>query len=695
MESELSNEGRLQVKKEIETEREQLFEARRQIETMAFMSPKPLSSKSLGSWFDDLKKNVSIPDLNFWDSNERESLENRPSEYKKINHIKAIYYINSGFENWNLFPAWIPGNQDANNQLIMTALKNSIGTLDYKVDRAEKRTFLSNESNRNRFNQIERNARNDANMHIKEQKAIRSEITSSVNRMSERIHETTNSINSRTNEALRTANNAQVNIDKLFDISNKDNNRISKIETNTDYLFGENAVRRAVTNSLDKRVEKLESAKPTTTNLKPLQNRMSVVEAKINNLKTFDDTRLNTKIDSLADKLGGLDVKLDTLESLEKEHLQMFSKMEDISRDMSDGVVAKTVKAIDNSVVKSVAALDRKVDLKLKSDSEIMNSLKSFLDSSVLLNINKNISIIRENLDEKNSTETKFFSVRLINAIDDVTNSVYKLVDKIELFQRSLENSLNKYFAYDFNSHLKNHISNMIDELELNRKTLEKMFYDYLSSEKKDGQSELLKILITYQNFFGYNWLSSLFEPIKFLEKIYNKLDNVAKDIVISEINIPEIKIPEFKFPKNEKGTNFWDFLISLFDGLLDVISNGFSDILNLFDSLTDKIISLLIPKDIDFLDEGFKSIEIKFNSKFESFINIGDGLKKMFTPSNADFIDAISFEFYGNKFSPPKSLLDRYVPIFRNLMSVSIWLTVAVGIYKKVTGEGDLINDN
>ena len=158
----------------------------------------------------------------------------------------------------------------------------------------------------------------------------------------------------------------------------------------------------------------------------------------------------------------------------------------------------------------------------------------------------------------------------------------------------------------------------------------------------------------------------------------YDRLERMLKNLEFGEL-------------KNESGTNIWDFLKELVKGL----SDGLLGILDFLNGLLDKLIALFIPDDIDFISEGFEGIKLKFTLKFGDLLNLADNVKDLFTPSAGDFQQAVSFEFLGAKFEPDFSLIDSYVQKFRTVMSLSLWMSVMVFVFRKITGTGDLINDN
>lgn len=197
----------------------------------------------------------------------------------------------------------------------------------------------------------------------------------------------------------------------------------------------------------------------------------------------------------------------------------------------------------------------------------------------------------------------------------------------------------------------------------------------------------------------------SLLIIVDWLRMIYSK----PPDIV-------NVSIPPFDFDRlqqilnglnfgnivNEAGTNIWDFLSQLIKTLGEIISTAITgltdvvgEILDLLGDLINQIIKLIVPENLDFLDTGFGTVKSKIDIKFGSFLSLGNQVKEVVQPIDQDFKKVISIDILGAKFNPDFSTIDWVVVRFRTVMALSIWMSVAIYIYRKITGNGDLINDN
>ncbi|MEB8399497.1 hypothetical protein NGG61_06145 [Enterococcus casseliflavus] len=197
-----------------------------------------------------------------------------------------------------------------------------------------------------------------------------------------------------------------------------------------------------------------------------------------------------------------------------------------------------------------------------------------------------------------------------------------------------------------------------------------------------------------------YNRLTEpLYSIIDWLRMIYGKPTVLPFDYDLLQTMLEELS---FGNVVNEAGTNIWDFLTELIKTLGDILTTALTsltdivkEILDLLGDLINQIIKLIVPENIDFIDEGFASIKIKIDAKFDSFLSLGGQIVEVVQPIEADFKEVISIDIMGTQFSPDFNTIDWVVVRFKTVMALSIWLSVAIYIFRKITGNGDLINDN
>lgn len=185
------------------------------------------------------------------------------------------------------------------------------------------------------------------------------------------------------------------------------------------------------------------------------------------------------------------------------------------------------------------------------------------------------------------------------------------------------------------------------------------------------------------------DWLRMIYSKPNVLPFDYDRLQKMLEELSFGNV-------------VNEAGTNFWDFLTELIKTLGDILTTALTsltdivkEILDILGDLINQIIKLIVPENIDFIDEGFASIKIKLDAKFDSFLSLGGQIVEVIQPIDAEFKEVISIDIMGARFAPDFNTIDWVVIRFRTVMSLSIWLSVAIYIFRKITGNGDLINDN
>jgi len=362
-------------------------------------------------------------------------------------------------------------------------------------------------------------------------------------------------------------------------------------------------------------------------------------------------------------------------------------------------------------------------NIKIPDNTDILNKIKSAIDFS---NIELATIVINTN-DTKNNTadivsNTKDINDTLLNAFssdmqgdDGFFTSMLKNQFGLmrELYSTKADAIIN---TFEIGSDdLTNHDGDSLFTSML-KKGLYGIRYSLVQGFD-DLDTWFSAITINQDTTIGYQKMiheiiSSQLETLniitQWLKTIYEKPTANIGSVVVTPFDYDRLEkmLESLKFGNivNEAGTNIWDVLQALIDGILDlsgeIIKATASIIETLGDlllELIDKIIELIVPKDTEFLDKNFEKINASFKVKFSGFLGIADTVQDIFKPTESNFFDMVSFELFGAKFdgNEAKPMMDKVVPKFRTLIQLSIWLMVAMFIYRKVTGTGDLINDN
>ncbi|WP_142434797.1 GumC domain-containing protein [Enterococcus gallinarum] len=295
----------------------------------------------------------------------------------------------------------------------------------------------------------------------------------------------------------------------------------------------------------------------------------------------------------------------------------------------------------------------------------------------------------------------------LNNKLLSIDNGITNLVTAINSLKTNIQAQFDLYFtdggffwkAYDQRFNQLETYFDMIYNMDNKDSMLYRLIYFFIDEMTKTRDF----VIEINDNLLIAN--DSLLIIIDWLRMIYSKPP--------SNVNVV---VPAFDFDRlqqildglnfgnivNEAGTNIWDFLSQLIKTLGEIISTAISgltdvvgEILDLLGDLINQIIKLIVPENLDFLDTGFGTVKSKIDIKFGSFLSLGNQVKEVVQPIDQDFKKVVSIDIMGAKFNPDFSTIDWVVVRFRTVMALSIWMSVAIYIYRKITGNGDLINDN
>ncbi|MFJ3331948.1 hypothetical protein [Enterococcus sp. NPDC086594] len=303
-------------------------------------------------------------------------------------------------------------------------------------------------------------------------------------------------------------------------------------------------------------------------------------------------------------------------------------------------------------------------------------------------------------------------AVKLMKAVAiRISSSITEVVVAINSLARNIQAQFDFYFtdggffweAYDKRWNnlplwLQGLLNNYFDHI-YNVNNKDSLLYRLLYAFMEEMDKTRFFIIEINDNIIIAN--DSLLLIIDWLRMIYSK-----PPLIVPPFDYDRLQkmLEELSFGNivNEAGTNFWDFLTELIKTLGDILTTALTsltdivkEILDILGDLINQIIKLIVPENIDFIDEGFGSIKIKLDAKFDGFLSLGGQIVEVVQPIDAEFKEVISIDIMGAQFAPDFNTIDWVVVRFRTVMALSIWLSVAIYIFRKITGNGDLINDN
>ena len=130
---------------------------------------------------------------------------------------------------------------------------------------------------------------------------------------------------------------------------------------------------------------------------------------------------------------------------------------------------------------------------------------------------------------------------------------------------------------------------------------------------------------------------------------------------------------------------------------LIKSVADVVKALADLVGDIMKELLKLIVPENSDFITEGFDNVGSKFNKKFEVVLDLSGQFTTLFKPIHSDVFEILSFEFMGQKAdaNQAKQFIDPWASKIRDLLKIFIWVAMVIWIHRKVTGRGDLINDN
>lgn len=175
--------------------------------------------------------------------------------------------------------------------------------------------------------------------------------------------------------------------------------------------------------------------------------------------------------------------------------------------------------------------------------------------------------------------------------------------------------------------------------------------------------------------------LNNLFDDTALLRKldsIIEKMPGVGKlNEIIAAITNLELTV-DFEQMVDKTGTNFWDFLSSLFDNLFRLV-----------EYLVEKIIYLVVPENPDFVWTAVNEVTDAFQQKFEPVEEIKVFIQSSVIQEEKQFQDYhLNLPVYGEVMVFHTEFLTQAVPRFRAILS-GVMLILTLGwAYRKISSD-------
>ncbi|MGM0124290.1 hypothetical protein IGI37_001664 [Enterococcus sp. AZ194] len=482
-------------------------------------------------------------------------------------------------------------------------------------------------------------------------------------------------------DGINSALQAEINTRRLAitDVTTKANNINSALQT-------EIATRRKAITDVTDKADGINSALQAEIDTRRLA--ITDVTTKADNINSALQTEIATRrkaITDVADKADGINSALQAeIDTRRLAITDVTIKADNINSALQTEITTRRLAVTDIWL----------------AINDIKNQINGFAWSDV--------GIIASILDLKNSNNNLFKSsdysatvvagdgmaVKLIKYQFAMLKSA--IVDTLNSNQKNTQFLFDKYFGLQAGSAIYALRYTMVDGYKQTNDLLQHIF---------DG----LNLLGKGQNTSN-GWLELIHKGITDLKTTTNVITQWLK--LIYEKNII-ISIPAFDYNRlqnmldglnfgkivNEAGTNMWDFLKSLIETLGDIITTGLTEIsglaqkiLDILSGLIDDVIGLIVPKNLDFLDDGFQGTSSKIKLKFNFLFNWVDSFKSLLS-GQVDFQDFdLSLGFFEGNVNVPLSVINNFAPFVKVVVTGFILLEFLIDMYKWFHTKGEVI---
>ena len=206
------------------------------------------------------------------------------------------------------------------------------------------------------------------------------------------------------------------------------------------------------------------------------------------------------------------------------------------------------------------------------------------------------------------------------------------------------------------------------------------------------GKFDQIKTAVTQldQNVaeqFGllYDWLKL---EMEWLEVLSENLLTIAKNISTSNDWLKSI----YEKPVGggsvvnppPEGTNFWDVLKALVDGLAEIAKS----IVGLVDDLLDKLVHLIIPENPDFFADDISKLTDSFDLKFSWAIDLSDSFKGIYSQPKS--LKSLNISVAGKQYKVVPDFVD--LNLIKTILTGYFCFLTLFTSYKRIVGGGDVI---
>lgn len=411
-------------------------------------------------------------------------------------------------------------------------------------------------------------------------------------------------------------------------------------------------------------------------------------------LMKTQNKNLLASIDSVSGKIKDYTAQFTLLNAstvLNGTKIDSFAKKNDENLTFLLGAI-KSLKNYDDSTLKTTI---NNVDSKIKDYTVQLNAIKTSVDSVsskikdytaqlTLLNTSTVLNGTKIDSFAKKNDENLTFLLAAIGATKTYDDTSLKnlILDRFKAFFIAVPSAYESGISADdgvFTKVIKGQFTRLISELN-------RIFTLQI------GKFDQIKTAVTQldQNVaeqFGllYDWLKL---EMEWLEVLSENLLTIAKNITTSNNWLKSI----YEKPVGggsvvnppPEGTNFWDVLKALVDGLAEIAKS----IVGLVDDLLDKLVHLIIPENPDFFADDISKLTDSFDLKFSWAIDLSDSFKGIYSQPKS--LKSLNISVAGKQYKVIPDFVD--LNLIKTILTGYFCFLTLFTSYKRIVGGGDVI---
>jgi hypothetical protein len=590
------------------------------------------------------------------------------------------YYITGYFKGWNLAGTMNFGMVANNIDMITMQARKSFAALEHNETQLGAEINNNKRAADNRMNNI------DAGW------------TNAINTLRNTVTQRMNNIDAGWSTAVKNLqNNINANSRRMDNIDNGWTTAVKNLQNNI--------------NANSRRMDNIDIG--WTTAVKNLQNNINANSRRMDNIDSF----ITSSVKNLQNNINANSKRMDNIDSF------ITSSVKNLQNNINANT--KRMDNIDSFIITSVGNLQKNIDAEAsarnRADQELERKIKNlnFSDAGIvasLLGVKGSIDEFKE-----------FFRIADPESYDIVEGDG-DFIQILKMLFKHLEDTLRFYFGVDFKGNVTGSFTKFLEKQFEENLDVFRRYYEV--GENKDKPTGIFSGFLADLFYkLRYTIIQEFDELMTDLTDVYasmlgslNTVNQYLDLIAKKQYGNVTVNGQPFDYDRLERilsglqfdGENNGGWLKTLIQTLGEIlkaaIEGGFEvigtaiktvgslieRILDFLDSLLDKIIKLLVPENLDFIEKEFEGTSTTFKKKFDFIFSGIDGFKSLFNGSKNKFADYkldISFMGTADSVTVPVSLINDYAPVVKPFVTGLLVLSFIINMYKWFYTRGEVVD--